>query len=139
MRAARVALAVCAAALAFTGVAEAKSYTLPRADSSIVVEPDGSLAIQETITFLYLGPFSGAYRATPTVVSISAKPRAAASAASAARSAGFSLRFVTCAWFAGRRRARSFLRANISSTGSRRDATRASRAGVRPRGISANT
>ena len=52
------------------------------------------------------------------MVSISAKPRAAASAASAASSAGFSFRFVTCAWFAGARRARSFFSANISSTGS---------------------
>src|ERR671934_94851 len=69
----------------------------------------------------------------PTVVSTSAKPRAAASAASAARRAGFSFRFVTCAWFAGRRRARSFLRANISSTGSSIATTRASRAGVSPR------
>jgi len=40
----------------------------------------------------------------------------AASAGSAARSAGFSLRFVTWAWFAGPAAPRSFLSANIIST-----------------------
>src|SRR5207253_3177444 len=53
--------------------------------------------------------------------------------ASAASNAGFSFRLVTCAWFAGARRARSFLSAYIISTGSRKETTRASRASVRPR------
>ena len=50
----------------------------------------------------------GALRATRTVVSTSAKPRKAASAASAARSAGCSFQLVTWAWLAGVRRTRIF-------------------------------
>ena len=57
----------------------------------------------------------GAIPATPTVVSTSANPRRAASAASAARSAGWSRRLVTWAWLAGRLRRRIFRSACIIS------------------------
>ena len=75
---------------------------------------------------------SGAIPATPTVVSTSAKPRRAASAASAARSAGWSRRLVTWAWLAVRFRRRIFRRACIISSTSSSPITSTSRAGVSP-------
>src|SRR4030095_13972948 len=53
------------AALVLAGVAEAKEYTLPRADVSVQVEQDGSLAGAESITFSFSGPVSGAYPDIP--------------------------------------------------------------------------
>ena len=52
-------------ALAFAGAAEAKSYALPRADVAVELEADGSLGVQEAISFAFSGPFSGAYRDIP--------------------------------------------------------------------------
>jgi len=58
---------------------------------------------------------NGAYRTIPTVVSSSAKPRRAASAASAAIWTGWSFTLVTCAWLAGDFRARILVTAIIIS------------------------
>jgi uncharacterized membrane protein len=52
-------------ALLAPGEAAAKSFYLPAADVHITVEPDGTLAIDERITFVFDGPFSGAYRDIP--------------------------------------------------------------------------
>jgi hypothetical protein len=42
--------------------AAAKSFYLPAADVHVTVEPDGTLAIEERITFFFDGSFTGAYR-----------------------------------------------------------------------------
>ena len=53
------------AALVLPGAAAAKSYSLPQADVQLIVAPDGSLRVEEHITFAFSGPFSGAYRDIP--------------------------------------------------------------------------
>ena len=45
--------------------ADAKSYSLPTADVAVQIQPDGSLLVQERITFDFSGDFSGAYRDIP--------------------------------------------------------------------------
>ena len=45
--------------------ADAKSYSLPAADVAVQIQPDGSLLVQERITFDFSGDFSGAYRDIP--------------------------------------------------------------------------
>jgi hypothetical protein len=47
------------------GEAAAKSFSLPQASVAIAVEPDGSLSVEEHITFAFDGSFSGAYRDIP--------------------------------------------------------------------------
>ncbi|HXH87472.1 MAG TPA: DUF2207 domain-containing protein, partial [Gaiellaceae bacterium] len=53
------------AALALAGNAGAKSFTLPTSDVVVQVAPDGSLVVDERITFSYDGDFSGAFREIP--------------------------------------------------------------------------
>src|SRR4051794_2750360 len=55
-------LAAALAALAITGTAGAKSYSLPQAAISVQVAKDGSLLVDEHITYAFSGPFSGGYR-----------------------------------------------------------------------------
>ena len=43
----------------------AKSFSLPQASVAVAVEPDGSLSVEEHITFAFDGSFSGAYRDIP--------------------------------------------------------------------------
>ncbi len=45
--------------------ADAKSYSLPAADVAVQIQPDGSLLVQERISFDFSGDFSGAYRDIP--------------------------------------------------------------------------
>jgi len=52
-------------ALALAAPAQAKYFTLPNAAVHVRIEPDGSLAVREDITFAFFGPFSGAYRDIP--------------------------------------------------------------------------
>ena len=47
------------------GNAAAKSYTLPAADSVVQVATDGSLTVDEVISFDFAGDFSGAFREIP--------------------------------------------------------------------------
>jgi len=47
--------------------ASAKSFSTPRAEVDVEVQPDGSLLVQEHITFDYNGSFTGAYRDIPLV------------------------------------------------------------------------
>ena len=51
--------------LILAGTAAAKSFSLPQASIVVAVQPDGSLDVQEHITFAFDGPFSGAYRDIP--------------------------------------------------------------------------
>ncbi len=64
LRTAALAAAVLLALFA-PGQAAAKSFTLPAANVEVRVQDDGSLAIDEAITFAFGGPFSGAYRDIP--------------------------------------------------------------------------
>jgi uncharacterized membrane protein len=63
----RTALAVLALAafLASAGPAAAKSFTLSAAHVRVTVEPDGALAVEEEISFIYDGSFSGGFREIP--------------------------------------------------------------------------
>ena len=61
----QVLLVAVLAALALTGDAAAKSFALPAADVVVRVAPDGSLVIDEVITFAFDGDFSGAFREIP--------------------------------------------------------------------------
>ena len=64
----RSALALAAAAVAalvLTGVAQAKSFDLPQANVAIQVAKDGSLVVDEDITYSFNGSFSGGYRDIP--------------------------------------------------------------------------
>ena len=56
---------LAAAALVIPAGALAQSYTLPAAATDVRIAPDGSLLVQERITFAFSGPFSGAYRDIP--------------------------------------------------------------------------
>ena len=58
-------LAAALAALALAGAADAKSFSLPQADVSVQVAKDGSLVVDELITYSFSGPFSGGYRDIP--------------------------------------------------------------------------
>src|SRR4051794_7483841 len=58
-------LAAALAALAITGSAGAKSFSLPQAAISVQVAKDGSLLVDEHITFAFIGPHSGAFRDIP--------------------------------------------------------------------------
>ena len=58
-------LAAALAALAITGTAGAKSFTLPQAAISVQVAKDGSLLVDEHITYAFSGPFSGGFRDIP--------------------------------------------------------------------------
>ncbi len=62
---AAVALVATLAALVLAAAADAKSYSLPQADVQVVVAPDGSLRVEEDITFAFSGAFTGAYRDIP--------------------------------------------------------------------------
>ncbi len=64
-RTATVALLAVLAALLVPTAASAKSYVLPRANVQVRVEANGSLRVEERITFSFSGPFSGAYRDIP--------------------------------------------------------------------------
>ena len=64
-RSLRPLLAATLAALAVAGVAEAKSFSLPQADVAVEVRQDGSLVVDELITYAFSGPFSGGYREIP--------------------------------------------------------------------------
>ena len=64
-RAASALLAAALAALVLTGAASAKSFTLPAADVSVQVTKDGSLVVDELITYSFSGAFSGGYRDIP--------------------------------------------------------------------------
>ena len=61
LNAALAALALCLA-LALSPAAAAKSYTLQGAEVEVTLLPDGSLRVQEQITFQFSGDFTGAYR-----------------------------------------------------------------------------
>ena len=54
-----------AAFLASAGPAAAKSFLLPSANVRVAVQPDGALAIEEEISFVYDGQFSGGFREIP--------------------------------------------------------------------------
>ena len=58
-------LAAALAALAITGTAGAKSFSLPQAAISVQVAKDGSLLVDEHITYAFSGPFSGGFRDIP--------------------------------------------------------------------------
>jgi hypothetical protein len=58
-------LAAGLTALAITGTAGAKSFTLPQAVVSVQVAKDGSLLVSEQITYAFNGSFSGGYRDIP--------------------------------------------------------------------------
>ena len=58
-------LAAALAALAITGTAGAKSYSLPQAAVSVQVAKDGSQLVDEHITYAFSGPFSGGFRDIP--------------------------------------------------------------------------
>ena len=60
-----VLLAAALAALAITGTAGAKSFSLPQAAISVQVAKDGSLLVDEHITYAFSGPFSGGFRDIP--------------------------------------------------------------------------
>ena len=47
------------------GDAAAQSFSLPAADVAVQVQPDGSLVVDESITFSFLGSFTGAFREIP--------------------------------------------------------------------------
>ena len=64
MRVATVALLVVAA-LAFPGLASAKSYRLTNADETFQIQGDGSVRVSERLTFSFSGTFHGAYRLIP--------------------------------------------------------------------------
>jgi len=64
-RAARALFAAALAALALPGIAAAKFFELPAADVSVQVQKNGSLVIDELITFAFNGGFSGGYRDIP--------------------------------------------------------------------------
>src|SRR6187549_1705786 len=51
--------------LGFTGDAAAKFFTLPDANVVVQIEDDGTLAVDELITFSFSGEFSGAFREIP--------------------------------------------------------------------------
>ena len=53
-------LAAAVAALALAGGAQAKSFDLPQASVTVVVETDGSLRVTEQLTYAFSGAFSGA-------------------------------------------------------------------------------
>jgi uncharacterized membrane protein len=57
--------AAALAALALAGTASAKSFTLPQASVTVQVARDGSLLVDEQITYAFSGPFSGGYREIP--------------------------------------------------------------------------
>ena len=62
--------AALVAALAWSSTAaqsktEFKDYLLGPATVVVRVEPDGSLAVRETIEFVFVGTFTGAYRDVP--------------------------------------------------------------------------
>ena len=57
--------AAALAALALAGTASAKSFTLPQANVAVQVARDGSLVVDEQITYAFSGPFSGGYREIP--------------------------------------------------------------------------
>jgi hypothetical protein len=46
-------------------VAEAKSFTLPQAQVAVQVATDGSVVVDELITYSFSGPFTGGYRDIP--------------------------------------------------------------------------
>lgn len=54
-----------AATLALASVASAKSFGLPAAEVRVLVTDDGSLVVEEHITFAFSGSFSGAFREVP--------------------------------------------------------------------------
>ena len=58
-------LATAVAALALAGTAAAKSFTLIQAEVTVQVAEDGSLHVDELISYAFSGPFSGAYRDIP--------------------------------------------------------------------------
>ena len=64
-RAPSLLLAAALVALAIAGTADAKSFSLPQATVSVQVTPDGSLVVDELITYAFSGPFSGGYREIP--------------------------------------------------------------------------
>src|SRR5688500_2595342 len=57
--------AAVAAALVVAGEATAQSFTLPSADVVVQVAQDGSLIVDEVISFEFSGDFSGAFREIP--------------------------------------------------------------------------
>jgi hypothetical protein len=64
-RAAAVCAVACLSALLGASDAAAKFFTLPAADVEVQIRPDGSLGVTEHITFLFSGPFEGAFREVP--------------------------------------------------------------------------
>ncbi|HEX5799194.1 MAG TPA: DUF2207 domain-containing protein, partial [Gaiellaceae bacterium] len=56
---------LAAVALALAGTAAAQSFSLPAADVVVRVQPDGSLVVDENITYAFVGSFSGAFREIP--------------------------------------------------------------------------
>jgi uncharacterized membrane protein len=65
LRGVGLAAALLVLGLVLTGTAAAKSFSLPQTSVVASVQPDGSLKVQEYITFAFDGPFSGAYRDIP--------------------------------------------------------------------------
>src|SRR6478609_1003129 len=58
-------VAAALAALAITGTAGAKSFSLPEASIAVQVTGNGSLLVDEHITYAFNGSFSGGYREIP--------------------------------------------------------------------------
>jgi uncharacterized membrane protein len=65
LRSAGIVAVLLSLGLAFAGTAAAKSFSLPQSSVTVAVQPDGSLAVEELITFAFDGSFSGAYRDIP--------------------------------------------------------------------------
>jgi hypothetical protein len=65
LRGAGLAAALLVLGLVLAGTAAAKSFSLPQTSVVATIQPDGSLKVQEYITFAFDGPFSGAYRDIP--------------------------------------------------------------------------
>ena len=65
LRNAALAALLVALGLSFVGTASGKSFSLPQASVVVAVQPDGSLTVEELITFVFDGSFSGAYRDIP--------------------------------------------------------------------------
>ncbi|HWN23298.1 MAG TPA: DUF2207 domain-containing protein, partial [Gaiellaceae bacterium] len=56
---------MAALALALAGNASARSFSLPAADVVARVQTDGSVVVDENITYAFDGSFSGAFREIP--------------------------------------------------------------------------
>lgn len=56
---------LCSAAVATAAPAAARSYDVSRFEAEIVLDADGSIHVEERITFRFVGAFQGVYRVIP--------------------------------------------------------------------------